>query len=61
MTNFNGIKTPPPPCKDVLISYPAPYVLLVTINREKQMNSLPISACWEMDKLWNWLDDEDSL
>ncbi|KAL2070375.1 hypothetical protein VTL71DRAFT_13401 [Oculimacula yallundae] len=54
-------KTPPPKCNDVLIEFPAPYVLLVTINRPKQMNSLPVAASFELDKLWKWFDEEEEL
>ncbi|TAQ86968.1 hypothetical protein B7494_g4703 [Chlorociboria aeruginascens] len=53
--------TPPPPSKYVLISIPAPYVLLVTINLPRQMNSLPVEACWEMDLIWRWFDEEPEL
>ncbi|CZT06823.1 related to enoyl-CoA hydratase [Rhynchosporium agropyri] len=51
----------PPKCSDVLVEYPIPYVLLVTINRPKQMNALPVATCFELDKLWKWFDGEDEL
>ena len=54
-------KTPPPKCSDVLIEFPIAHVLLVTINRSKQMNSLPVATCYELDKLWKWFDEEDEL
>ncbi|KAK2780638.1 hypothetical protein FQN53_001062 [Emmonsiellopsis sp. PD_33] len=53
--------TPPPPVKFVLLDFPAPHVLLVTINLEKQMNSLPVDAVWEMDRVWRWFDAEPEL
>ncbi|RDW80762.1 hypothetical protein BP5796_05460 [Coleophoma crateriformis] len=54
-------KTPLPVTKAVLVEIPAPHVLLVTINRPKQMNSLSVENCWEMDRVWKWFDDEPEL
>jgi enoyl-CoA hydratase/carnithine racemase len=41
-----NFETPPPdlPSGAFLLSYPSPRVLVVTINRPKQMNSLPSAA-----------------
>ena len=50
-----------PETKYVLLSTPSPHILLVTINLAKQMNSLPVDACWEMDDVWHWLDKEPDL
>lgn len=50
-----------PNTKYVLLSVPRPHVLLVTINLAKQMNSLPVDACWEMDSVWRFLDKEPEL
>ncbi|PGH31571.1 hypothetical protein GX50_05664 [[Emmonsia] crescens] len=55
------ITTPPPAVRFVLLEFPAPHVLLVTINLEKQMNSLPVDAVWEMHRVWKWFDDEPEL
>lgn len=54
-------KTAPPPTSHVLLSYPADYVLLVTINREKQMNSIPFAGHQEMGQVFDWFDKEDNL
>jgi len=54
-------KTSPPPTSHVLLSYPADYVLLVTINREKQMNSIPFAGHQEMGQVFDWFDKEDNL
>ncbi|PGH20718.1 hypothetical protein AJ80_03478 [Polytolypa hystricis UAMH7299] len=54
-------ETNPPDVKYVLMEIPAPYVLLVTIDLEKQMNSLPVDAVWEMDRVWKWFDNEPQL
>ena len=53
--------TQPPAVTSILLDFPAPHVLLVTINREKQMNSLTLDGAWEMDRVWKWFDDEPQL
>lgn len=50
-----------PPTKYVLLSIPAPRILLVTMNLAKQMNSLPVAASWEMNGVWDWFDAEPEL
>jgi enoyl-CoA hydratase/carnithine racemase len=50
-----------PPAKYLLLSVPAPHVLLMTINLAKQMNSLPAAAVWEMHEIWEWFDQEPEL
>ena len=25
------------------------------------MNALPVEACWELDRIWSWFDDEPAL
>src|ERR1700712_1263105 len=51
----------PPSSSSFKLSYPAPYVLLVTINRPEAMNSIPSYAHWEADALFTWFDNEPSL
>jgi enoyl-CoA hydratase/carnithine racemase len=53
--------TTPPPTSHVLLSYPADYVLLVTINRERQMNSIPFAGHVEMGEVFEWFDHEANL
>lgn len=53
--------TSPPPTSHVLLSYPAPYVLLVTINRERAMNSIPFAGHTEMGEVFDWFDREPNL
>ncbi|KAJ9129907.1 Crotonase, core [Coniochaeta hoffmannii] len=60
MTAHN-FATPPPDCSVVQLSFPAPHVMLVTINREKSMNSIPMRGHWEGEAVWTWFDDEPSL
>jgi enoyl-CoA hydratase/carnithine racemase len=57
----HDLQTQPPPHPTYILSYPAPHVLLVTINRPKAMNSLPYAAQWEADAVFNWFDGEPSL
>jgi enoyl-CoA hydratase/carnithine racemase len=54
-------QTSPPATSHVLLSYPADYVLLVTINREKQMNSIPFAGHLEMGQVFDWFDREPNL
>ncbi|KAF7846273.1 hypothetical protein BT93_L4723 [Corymbia citriodora subsp. variegata] len=53
--------TNPPQIDGCTLSYPAPFVLLLTINREKQMNSIPSQLHWQMDAVFRWFDSEPSL
>ncbi|KAK5408284.1 hypothetical protein LTR06_007127 [Exophiala xenobiotica] len=52
---------PPPSNPSVLLSYPAPHVLLVTINRERQMNSIPFTVHWHLHRVFEWFDHEPTL
>jgi enoyl-CoA hydratase/carnithine racemase len=54
-------KVPPPAVTIFELAFPSPGVLLVTINREKRMNAVPVLGHHEADAIWNWLDDEPSL
>lgn len=53
--------TQPPKITSCILSYPGPYVLLVTINREKAMNSIPFAGHWEMEQVFKWFDKEPNL
>jgi enoyl-CoA hydratase/carnithine racemase len=53
--------TPPPTSPVYDLSFPAEGVLLATINRARQMNSIPFQGHWDFDKLWRWFDNEPSL
>lgn len=55
------LATKPPPTPSYILSYPAPFVMLITINRPKQMNSIPYAGHWEAASLLDWFDDEPSL
>ena len=53
--------SPPPEVPDVLVTFPVPHVLLVTLNRPKQLNSLPTTHHAPLDALFRWYDREPSL
>lgn len=53
--------TPPPETTIFKLTYPAEHVLLITINRPRQMNSIPLAGHWEGDALFTWFDNEPSL
>ncbi|KAF3937783.1 hypothetical protein ABW19_dt0205265 [Dactylella cylindrospora] len=52
---------PPKTSENVLVSFPSKHILLVTMNREKQMNALSSDVVWEMDAVWRWFDAEPEL
>lgn len=51
----------PPGTKYCVLSYPAPDVLLVRLNRPKQLNCINTEGNEELDRVWTWLDKEPSL
>lgn len=51
----------PPSSTHYRVSFPEPHIMLVTIDREKQRNSLPSYAHWEAHELFTWFDHEPSL
>lgn len=42
-------------------SEPSPGILLVTLNRPKQRNSIPYKLHWQLHALFTWFDNEPSL
>ncbi|PHH78221.1 hypothetical protein CDD80_7175 [Ophiocordyceps camponoti-rufipedis] len=51
----------PPATTFYQVGFPAPWVMLVTINREARMNAIPIAGHREGHKLWQWFDEEPGL
>lgn len=51
----------PPDVADTLISFPAPHILLVTLNRPKLLNAIHTQQHKDLDGLWKWYDSEPSL
>ncbi|KAM3415129.1 hypothetical protein BST61_g10254 [Cercospora zeina] len=65
-TSKNNFKMAPttmkaPHVDGVLISYPTPQILLVTINRPKQMNSVTHTMNWQLQQLFEWFDEQGPL
>lgn len=55
-------ETPPPPTPAFLrLTLPAPRVVLVRMDRPKDLNAMSTTAQWEMDSVWKWFDDEPKL
>ncbi|KAF2084823.1 enoyl-CoA hydratase-like protein [Saccharata proteae CBS 121410] len=54
-------RPPPSPLRTFLLTYPAPHVLLVTINRPAARNSIPAPGHWEADAVFRWFDREPGL
>lgn len=57
----HAFASPPPPVPDVLVSFPAQHVMLVTFNRPRQLNSLPTTHHAPLDRLFRWFDNEPAL
>lgn len=53
--------TPPPPVLHTDVSFPAPHILLVTLNRPGQLNAIPRPQHFALERLWDWFDSEPSL
>lgn len=61
-TNSYPTETPPPPTPTFLkLSFPAPRVVLVRMDRPKDLNAMSTAGQWEMDSVWKWFDDEPKL
>ncbi|EPS44790.1 hypothetical protein H072_1210 [Dactylellina haptotyla CBS 200.50] len=61
MSAPTAFQTPPPETKYTLVTFPTPHIVLVTINRPNQRNSLPFAAQWELHRIWTWYDSEPAL
>jgi len=51
----------PPLCDEAIVSFPAEHVMLVTIDRQKKMNTTNRKLNWQLDAVWKWYDNEPSL
>ena len=51
----------PPKTKYCVLSYPAPSVLLVRLNRPKELNCINSDGHAELHEVWEWLDKEPAL
>jgi enoyl-CoA hydratase/carnithine racemase len=61
MDSSQAFESPPPQCNGLHIAFPEPHIMLATINRPKQLNSIPYSLHWQMDALFKWFDNEPLL
>jgi enoyl-CoA hydratase/carnithine racemase len=55
------VRCSPPTVPDTLVTYPAPHVLLVTLNRPDHLNAIPAPHHAAFQALWQWYDSEPSL
>ena len=51
----------PPSVSCCAVTFPMEHIILVTISRSKQMNTVTYAMNWELDALFTWFDDEPSL
>lgn len=56
-----NFQLPEPSGKYCVLSYPAPGVLLVRLNRPKDLNCINQEGHTELDQIWSWLDAEPTL
>ncbi|KAH0378952.1 ClpP/crotonase, partial [Aureobasidium melanogenum] len=56
-----AFSTSPPSTKHCILSYPTPEILVVTLNRPKQLNCVSPEGNKELDAVWKWLDAEPKL
>jgi enoyl-CoA hydratase/carnithine racemase len=52
---------PPPTPSFLKLSFPAPRVVLVTMDRPSVMNCINAAGAEEMAAVWSWLDEEPNL
>lgn len=50
-----------PPVQGCLVSFPAPCVLLLTLNRPEQRNCISLAVSADIQRLWEWFDAEPGL
>jgi enoyl-CoA hydratase/carnithine racemase len=55
------LQTSPPKTSFAIISYPAPGILIITLNRPKSLNCINTAGHWELDEVLNWFDNEPGL
>ena len=52
---------PEPTAKYCHLSYPTPHILLVTLNRPKDLNCINMDGHAELESIWSWMDNEPSM
>lgn len=58
---MSSFLSPAPAVADTLVSFPAPHILLVTLNRPKLLNAIHTQQHKDLAALWQWYDSEPSL
>ncbi|EEY17103.1 carnitinyl-CoA dehydratase [Verticillium alfalfae VaMs.102] len=62
MASQHMTKAPPPLTPTFLVlTFPAPRIVLIRMNRPAALNAMSTAAQWEMDAIWKWFDDEPTL
>lgn len=57
-----SIQTPPPAHDEhVILSYPAPHVLLVTFNRASALNAIHDAMRLDLEAVFDWFETEPDL
>ncbi|CAG8557956.1 4355_t:CDS:2 [Acaulospora morrowiae] len=59
--SLSSFKNSPPSTKTFLLSFPAPHIILITINRPDTLNVLDFSAQHELEEVFNWYNSEPEL
>ncbi|KAL2760176.1 hypothetical protein ACRALDRAFT_2130128 [Sodiomyces alcalophilus JCM 7366] len=57
----SSLTSPPPPVPDVLLSFPIPHVLVITLNRPSRLNSMPKALHAALLALYEWYDAQPHL
>jgi enoyl-CoA hydratase/carnithine racemase len=57
------LETPPPVTngKYLIVTFPAPRIVLITMNRPSQLNAMNVDASREFGLIWPWFDGEPNL
>ncbi|KAF7981393.1 hypothetical protein HWV62_33889 [Athelia sp. TMB] len=61
MADSDSISTPPAHSDALLVSFPAPKVLLLTLNRPKQLNAMSPALEADMYNVLRWFESEPGL
>ncbi|KAJ5143805.1 uncharacterized protein N7515_002592 [Penicillium bovifimosum] len=56
-----SFKTQPPSPATAILTFPSPHVLLVTLNRPRDLNCINGQGHADLHAVWEWLDEEPSL
>ena len=59
--NTSSFHVAPPSTSFVHLSFPAPYILLVTLSRPASLNCIDDEGHHELAAVWTWFDSEPSL